>query len=166
MAGMINQLLDTMNEQAERYGELLGLSVEKREAVVKNDIEHLQKITNLENIIVSQNQKLERKRLEIVKDIAEVLNKKGEELTLAALVDLLKDQNEKNALVEVGSRIRDIMNELSEINALNASLIQNALEYIDYSLNVMKTSINQNPATYSVKGGQLQEDESLFDARH
>jgi hypothetical protein len=29
----------------------------------------------------------------------------------------------------------------------------------------MKTSINKDPAMYSVKGGQLQEDSGFFDSR-
>jgi flagellar biosynthesis/type III secretory pathway chaperone len=94
------------------------------------------------------------------------MGKRNEELTLEALVNLLDGQEEQQALIEAGSRIREIISELSDINVLNASLIHNALEYIEYSMNVMQTSINQNPATYSVRGGQIQEDSGLFDARN
>jgi flagellar biosynthesis/type III secretory pathway chaperone len=166
MAGMVTQLLEVLSEQTQRYEELLGLSQEKKEAIVKNDIEHLQKVTNLENIVVSQNQKLERKRVELTNDIADVMGKKAADLNLDKLLELLEGQAEHAQLVTIGQKMRDILNELSEINVLNASLIQNALEYIEYSLNVMQTSVNQSPTTFSVKGGQLQEGDGLFDARN
>jgi flagellar biosynthesis/type III secretory pathway chaperone len=166
MAGMVSQLLDILSEQTQRYEELLGLSTEKRDAIVKDDIEYLQKITNLENIVVSQTQKLERKRLEIMKDIADVMGKRNVELTLEALVGLLDGQEEQKKLKEAGKRLRNILDELAAVNDLNASLIQNALEYIEYSVNVMQSSINQNPTMYTVKGGKLKEDTSLFDAKN
>jgi flagellar biosynthesis/type III secretory pathway chaperone len=165
MAGMVNQLLEVLKEQSQRYEELLGLSLEKREAIVKDDLDQLQKITHFENLLVSQNQKLERKRQELMKDIADVMGKKADDLTLAALIELMKEQDVQAGLAEVGKKIRETLEALSDANDLNASLIQNALEYIEYSMNVMKTSINKDPAMYSVKGGQLQEDSGFFDSR-
>jgi flagellar biosynthesis/type III secretory pathway chaperone len=165
MAGMIDQLLDIMNEQAQRYEELLGLSQEKKDAIVKNDVEHLQKITHFENLLVSQNQKLERKRMDLMKDIADVMGKKADELTLSALIELMDGQEVRGKLTEAGNKIRDTLTALSDANDLNASLIQNALDYLEYSVNVIQTSVNQGPATFSVKGGQLKEDNGLFDSR-
>jgi flagellar biosynthesis/type III secretory pathway chaperone len=166
MAGMINQLLDVLTEQSQRYEELLALSLEKRDAIVKDDLELLQKITRFEHLLVSQNQKLERKRQELMKDISDVMGKSVEDLTLSALAELMKEQDVQAGLVEAGEKIRATLEQLSEANDLNATLIQNALEYIEYSMNVMKTSMNQNPSLYTVKGGQLQEDTGLFDSRN
>jgi flagellar biosynthesis/type III secretory pathway chaperone len=166
MAGMINKLIEVMNEQAQRYEELLGLSQEKREAIVKNDLEYLQKITRFENILVSQNEKLERNRMEIIKDIASVMGKNEKDMTLATLIELMEGQAEHAELIETGNKIRGIIEELSNVNVFNASLIENALDYIEYSMNVMQTSVNQNHLpTYSVKGGHIREGDSLYDSR-
>ena len=167
MAGMISQLIGLLNEQADRYEELLGLSREKKDIIIANDVDGLQKITHLENLVVSQNQKLEKKRIAVLQDIAAVVNRKEEELTLSALVAIMEGQEEKEGLVSVGERIRRVMESLSEANLYNASLIRNALDYIEYSMNVIRSSVSQIPAYYAGAGeGMTGEGPGIFDARH
>ena len=166
MAGMINQLIDLLNEQAERYQELLGLSIEKKSAIISNDVDALQKITHLENLVVSQTQKLEKKRLAVMKDIAAVVNKQEEELTLSALIEMMQGQKEQEELSAAGSRIRETLGGLSEANAHNASLIKNALDYIEYSINIIRSSVSQAPPMYTNKGEQISDAPGVFDAKH
>lgn len=92
MAGMTGQLVEILTEQTERYEELLGLANEKRDVIIANDIEGLQKINHLENLVVSQNQKLEKKRIALVADMALVLDQKEEDLTLTKIIELMKDK--------------------------------------------------------------------------
>ena len=140
MAGMLSDLIGILKEQTQRLEELKGLALEKRDIIVKNDIEELQKITNLESIVITQSNRLEKKRISITNDIALVLGKQGEELDLKTLEELLPDQPEKIELAEVGRRIRTVALELQEINELNNSLVQNALEFIEYSLNIIRST--------------------------
>jgi len=166
MAGMVNSLLEILNEQHSRYSDLLGLSQEKRDVIVANDVEGLQKITHLENILISQNQKLEKKRIEITKDIALVLGANEEELTVSTLAELLDGQNEQNELIELGKKIRQTMGELSEINAYNASLIDNALDYVEFSLNIIRSTAEQDPTYYSALGEPVRNNTGAFDAKN
>ncbi|MCL2709097.1 MAG: flagellar protein FlgN [Defluviitaleaceae bacterium] len=166
MAGMIEQLLELMNEQASRYEDLLGLSKEKRGVIIANDIEGLQKITHLENILVSQNQKLEKKRQGVIRDISQVMGKDETEMTLGALIGLMEGQAEQADLIKTGNRIRETLNELSELNGCNASLVDNALDYIEYSLNLIRSAVEQDPGVYSPKGEQPRNETNIFDAKH
>ena len=166
MAGMISQLIGLLNEQAERYEELLGLSREKKDIIIANDLDGLQKITHLENLVVSQNQKLEKKRIAVLQDIAAVVNRNEEELTLSTLIEIMDGQEEKEGLVSVGDRIRQVMESLSEANLFNASLIHNALDYIEYSMNVIRSSASQTPAYYTAAGDRMTEGPGIFDAKH
>lgn len=140
MAGMINQLIDILGEQAARCEELLGLAKEKKDVIIKNDIEQLQKITNLENMVISQNNRLERERNTLTADIAEVLGKRGQAMNITALITAMEGQKEQEPLCAAGERLRAVLAELKEANDFNNTLIQNALEYIEYSLNVIRTS--------------------------
>ena len=166
MAGMINQLIEVLNEQAARCEELLGLSREKRDVIITNDVDNLQKITSLENIIVSQNQKLEKKRESLIADIGSVLGKEGEKLTISALAELMEGQEEQQLLLDIRARIQGVMEELSENNLQNASLIQNALDYIEYSMNVLRYSGSQEPPMYTAQGEQITNDTGIFDVRN
>ena len=165
MASLIHQLLEILNEQATRYEELLGLSEEKRDVVISNDVESLQKITHLENLIVSQNQKLERKRVAVTEDMATVLDQKADELTLSALIELLKDQEEQADLTAARDRIKKTLDALSEINTQNELLIKNALDYTEYSLNVIRSSISQAPAYYSSTGEVFIDEPGIIDTK-
>ena len=140
MAGMMTQLIDILSEQATRCEELLGLALEKRDVIVKNDVEELTKITNLENLVISQNNRLERQRESLAKDIADVLGKRGQQMDIATLIEAMEGQAEQAPLREVGDRLRDVLAKLKEANDFNEILVKNALDYIDYSLNLIRTS--------------------------
>lgn len=148
MAGMMEQLVEILAEQSERYEELLGLSLEKRDVIIANDVESLQKINHLENLIISQNQKLEKKRQDLVADMAIVLNETEESLTMTRMIELMKGKEEEQMLTEARDRIKKILDELREVNQQNGDLVQNALEYIEYSTNLMRSSMSHQPATY------------------
>ena len=140
MAGMIDQLTAILSEQAQRYEELLGLAHEKKDIIVQNDIEALQKITHLENMVISQNKRLEKQRLALAVDIADVLGRRGQDLDIGTLLSLIDGQPGQAELKAAGDRIREILAQLKEANDFNNSLIQNALDYIEYSLNMIRSS--------------------------
>ena len=149
MAGMITQLIEVMNEQAERHTELYGLSLEEKDAIIQNDIETLQKLVNLKNMVISQNSRLEKKRMSLVNDIAEVMALKEKDLTLAQIIDLMAGKPEEEDLKKVGTRLRESMEKLKEINDLNKSLLEGALEFVEYSLNALRSAISPEQPDYS-----------------
>jgi len=158
MAGMIDQLIDILGEQATRCEELLGLALEKKDVIVQNDIESLQKITNLENMVISQNNRLERQRESLAKDIAEVLGKRGQVMDIAALIEAMEGQPQQEPLKEAGNRIRGILNDLKDANEMNQMLIKNALDYVEYSLNIVRSAeeivLPEYPETIQSSGPQ------------
>ncbi|MCL2851482.1 MAG: flagellar protein FlgN [Defluviitaleaceae bacterium] len=143
MTGLINELLTVLNEQAENYENLLALSHEKHQVLVQNDVKSLQKITNVENIIVGNNQRLEKKRMKIVSDISTVLGKKESDMTLTVLAGLIERQDEHPALVEVTKRLRATVEDLKEINERNKTLLEFSLDYIDFSMNLIRSSMSE-----------------------
>jgi len=164
MSGMINQLVDIMNEQAERYNELLGLTLEEKDVLVQNDAESLQKITNLKNIVITQNNRLERKRLSLTKDIAEVMGYGNTDLDLTQLIELMIDQPEAEELEAVGVKLRDIIGKLKEAGEVNRLLLESALEYADYTLNMIRSSIEPELAEFPAKYGGIDSAPGSFDA--
>ena len=161
---MINQLVDIMNEQAERYNELLGLTLEEKDVLVQNDAESLQKITNLKNIVITQNNRLERKRLSLTKDIAEVMGYGNTDLDLTQLIELMIDQPEAEELEAVGVKLRDIIGKLKEAGEVNRLLLESALEYADYTLNMIRSSIEPELAEFPAKYGGIDSAPGSFDA--
>ncbi|MCL1863594.1 MAG: flagellar protein FlgN [Defluviitaleaceae bacterium] len=153
MAGMIDQLADVMREQTERHAELYGLSLEEKDAIIKNDIETLQNLVNLKNMVISQNNRLEKNRIALVKDIADVmLFKKDDTLSLADIIEILKDQpTEQEKLRESGAALREAVEKLKEINDINKSLLESSMEFVEYSLNALRSTIAPEPTPYPTR---------------
>lgn len=159
MAGMIDQLCEVMYEQTERHTELYGLSLEEKDAIIKNDIEMLQKLVNLKNMVIAQNNRLEKQRISLVKDIAEVTGNKSDDLSLADVIEILKDQPaEQEKLREAGHKLKDSLEKLKEINDLNKSLLESSMEFVEYSLNALRSTISPEPPEYPIRGPQGGDD--------
>jgi flagellar biosynthesis/type III secretory pathway chaperone len=138
LAGLINELISLLEIQTKGYDELLVLSKEKRRVVIENDVDMLSKITQAENSIIGQTQKAEAKRLEVMNDMATVLGQNPDDLTIKRLAELIEGQAEHNNLVEAGKRLRAVLDELKEENDRNSVLIQSSLDYIDFTVNLVR----------------------------
>ena len=78
----MEDLLDTLEKENAEYEKLLTLSMRKTPVVVSADLEQLQQITDEEQEIVSSINRLDKVRNDCMKQIAGVINKDVNELTL------------------------------------------------------------------------------------
>lgn len=145
MAGMLTQLIGVMNDQVERHTELYGLSLEEKDAIIQNDVEQLQKLVNLKNMVITQNNRLEKQRVSLVNDIAEVLGLTDKDIPLSELIQLMAGKPEEEELKDVGRRLKDIVVKLQDINNSNRELLESALEFVEYSLNALRSTIDPEP---------------------
>jgi flagellar biosynthesis/type III secretory pathway chaperone len=165
MAGMIDQLVEVMGEQAERHNELFGLSLEEKDAIIKNDIDTLQNLINLKNMVIAQNNRLEKQRISLVNDIAEVMGHKIENISLADVIEILKEQPvEQEKLRESGTRLRESVTKLKEVNDLNKSLLESSIEFVEYTLNALRSTIAPEPPEYPAKIQQGDDGAGTFNA--
>ena len=165
MAGLINELLTVLNEQAENYENLLALSREKHQVLVHNDVKSLQKITNVENIIIGNNQRLEKKRTKTIRDISTVLGKNESDMTLSLLADLIKQQDEHPELVKVSQRLRSAVEELKEVNDSNKTLLAFSLDYVDFTMNLVRGAVSEGaPNSIDITGSD-DGSHTLFQAK-
>jgi flagellar biosynthesis/type III secretory pathway chaperone len=141
MAGMISQLTHILAEQTERHSELLGLSLEEKDAIIANDIDQLQNLVNLKNMVITQNNRLERERIALIKDMAEVMNYSNKEPTLAEILQIIEGQPGCDELRAAGEKLRSTATDLKEANDINKSLLMTSMEFVEYSLNALKSTI-------------------------
>ncbi|MCL2225813.1 MAG: flagellar protein FlgN [Defluviitaleaceae bacterium] len=152
MAGMIDQLVDVMKQQTERHTELHGLSLEEKDAIIQNDIDTLQNLVNLKNMVISQNSRLEKQRITLVNDIAEVMGHKGTDLSLADVIDIMKDQPaDQEKLREAGTNLKESVIKLKEANDINKSLLESSIEFVEYSLNALRSTLEPEMPEYPTR---------------
>ena len=147
VASLIENLIDTLEKENTEYGKLLELSKKKSSVVVSRDIPALEKITDEEQIVVSAISTLDAKRAEVTKDIANVLNKDVESLTLSALISMLgKSPSEQSRLSAVHDRLKTTVTALRTLNESNRQLIDQSKEMVEFDLNMIR-SMRQAPET-------------------
>ncbi len=90
MASLIEELITVLKEEDKKYKELVELANQKTPVIVKGDLDGLRVITAKEQDYIEGLNHLEKRRIDVVKDIALVLNKKEEDLTIKAIIALLE----------------------------------------------------------------------------
>ncbi len=156
MSGLLGNLIDLLSEQKEYYSELVILAEEKKKVIIENDIENLEKITTVENILINKNIKLEEARFEIVEDIATVMNKSAEELTVTKIAEIITDEEQTKKLKQLSKELTEMIQKLKDYNEKNRELIQSSLEYIEFSVNVMQddTPVDNGQELLNLKKGR------------
>lgn len=141
MASLMENLIQVLEQESEEYEGLLSLSQKKTPIIVSSDLEKLQKITDDEQVIVSRINQLEKKRTEVVADIANVLNRDVDTLKLANLIEMLAARPVEQAkLVEAHDRLQKSVYGLKRVNEQNRELLTNALEMIEFEMNLLQAS--------------------------
>lgn len=94
MASLMEELMETLDAEEKLYQELIPVEQEKTRAIAGTDLEAMRRIVEKEHELVDKTQHLENVRKRIVLDIATVLGKDPDKMTLASLADALKKQPE------------------------------------------------------------------------
>jgi len=140
MAGLITDLITKIGEMAGHIEALTELAHAKKDVIIKNDTDSLKAVTAHENTYIGRYQKSERAAALILDDIAMVLNQDRAALTLSKIGELIKEQDDYGEYAASYDRLKTGIDLLKDRNDQNNALIENALEYIDYSVNVLRST--------------------------
>lgn len=147
MAGLIEVLMDTLEKEIERYEELLEMSREKTGIIIKGDLEILQDMIEKEQDVVGMIQNLEKKRIETVTDIGNVINCPSKDLTITKLIELMANQPEtKDRLEKIHDKLKNTITQMIKVNDMNKGLLQESLEMVEFEMNLLR-SLRQAPVT-------------------
>ncbi len=156
MASLMENLIDVLEKESSEYEGLLELSQRKTTVIVSGNLENLQKITDEEQELVSRINLLEKRRTEVTADIANVLNKDVANLKLKNLIEMLADRPmEQRVLAESHDRLQSAVRGLQRINEQNKELLSEALEMVEFELNLVHAmkaapeTANYNRGAYS-----------------
>lgn len=147
MASLMEELLGTLKDEEQQYETLISLNDVKREAVIKADIKTLEEVTVKEQEAASVLLNLSNRRGRVLNDMATVLGKDADEMTINKMIGYLENQpveqqqliEQRDRLVEAGTRMR-ILNQQNEV------LLKQALEMVEFDLTLLR-SMRQAPET-------------------
>ncbi len=171
MASLMQDLIVVLEQENSEYELLLELSNRKTGFIVAAQLLELEKITDEEQIVVNRIHQLENKRENLMNDIANVINKDVKTLKLVNLVQMLGNRpDEQEKLSAVHERLKDTMKHMVRVNDQNRDLLGNALEMVQFDLNLIQAlrsapeTANYNKGAYA-SGSVIANQRSGFDAK-
>lgn len=170
MASLIDELVEVLDKENTEYVALIDLSTEKTTALVKNDIDELQRIMVSEQQIVDRINMLEKDREQTIEDICRVIHVDSKELTVKVLIELLKKQPAEQAkLKEVHTKLKKTLDKMVRLNDNNRALMKQSMEILDFEMNLLKglkmapETNNYTKGAYSAGGTDY--GAGVFDAK-
>jgi chromosome segregation ATPase len=163
----VHNLLEAMTVLHDYYAELLTISSSKRQAIVSRNYEELLKTLNAESRKTKAIREIEDQLQQAVQML---LREKGIQsnlqLKLSEIMRLVFDPEEKSRLKDKHTALQQTLDELKAHNEFNQRLIEQSLSYIDYSMNLMTDTWEQE-ATYAppTAHDKRSQARSMFDTR-
>ncbi|RCW48212.1 flagellar protein FlgN [Halanaerobium sp. MA284_MarDTE_T2] len=143
-----DSLLNILNEEKELYLKLLKIAEEKNETLVENNTEKLMQTVEKDKDIINKIETAEEKRNEIVSEIIEQFNIDNENKSYSELIKNLPEDWGKD-LDPLRDELIEITDEFQKINLENHSLLKQALEFNQLSIDTILNSIQDEDITYS-----------------
>lgn len=154
-----DELLDNLEQSYSIHLQLKTCSEQKKEAIVANNLEELNRIVNTENKLVQQIQVLDEQRQKLANMY---LQEHGfisaGQPTLSALIGVTHQAQKKHRLTEIHTRLSGLLRELKELNQLNQQLIEQSLSYLQFQIGLLvddgsDTMIYHNPGQPAANKG-------------
>lgn len=152
----LDKVILCLEKENSIYEKLLSISKEKKKVIIDGKIDELDSIIKMEGNLVLEISKLEDEREKTVNDLAKELGCNREELSISYLCGKLEN-NRAEHLKKIADSIGGTLKELKEINDLNGKLIEQSLEYVNFSINLMADVLEEQQGAFKGK--------SLFDAK-
>ena len=137
----MENLIEVLDQECTMYEKLLGLSSQKTTVIVQGDLKALAEITDEEQYVIGNIQSLEKKRMEAMKDIANVLNKDVNSLKLTDLIEVLEKRPiDRKNLAEPRDRLVGVAGNVRRVNGQNQELLRSSIEMVQFEMNIIQAS--------------------------
>lgn len=147
MASLMDELLGVLRQEKQGYINLTELSEEKRVSIIQGNVDVLDSISSKEQEVTSELKNLENKRVNILKDMAVVLGKDDEDITISKMIEMLERQpGEQAKLIQAKDELVACASKMQIANQQNEILLRHAMEMVEFDLTLLK-SLKQAPET-------------------
>lgn len=144
------------------HEDLLQLSFEKKDILIKGDTDQLRVITGKEQKFIKA---IQKKDQELQLNCNNFL---GSELMKATLNDVIKmvDDQTKEILIEIKQKLVEVLGLIKTQNDTNQQLINQSLQFIEVSLDLLKPDIDTyNYNRSETKSPYPKEGFSIFESK-
>lgn len=143
------ELLAVLSKMLSIYQALLTLTKQKHDVLVAAKSHELEAVTKQEEILILQVGKLEDLRGKLVSELMASHGITGGEVSLAELYKMARPEVVEQ-FDSISKKFGAVAAEIEPLNKINTELIQQALGFINYNINILSQTV-AGP-TYAAKG--------------
>ena len=144
MASLVEELVTVLEEEEKIYQTLISYGEKKTDMLIRADVPELEKLTCLEQLASDDLVTHSNQQVQLLKDIANVLGRTEEKMTVTRLITLLESQPDvQKKLTEARDRLLAAADRMNHLNDQNVALIKQLNEF---DLTLFK-SLRQAPET-------------------
>jgi FlgN protein len=158
-------IIHALEKLLELHNGLLELSRKKTEAVKTGSMDTLMTLIARERKQIRKVEKAETERMKLVTEWFAANDLAEEEHTITMLLNRLETGQLKTKLLDITTRLTEVVTLLKQQEGLNHALIQQSMQFVQYSLDLI------NPTIQSINYGSASDKQnesatqSLFDSK-
>jgi len=141
MKRLLTELIELLETQKELYSNLLDLSISKKDAIVKTNVNELDNIVKAEQILLLRLGEVESKRQRLIEQIAKEYKVNKEEVNLEFVLNQL-NSSQKNKVMDIRVQFINILDDITKYNNVNKKLLEKQLSFVSMTLNAITGSGN------------------------
>ena len=130
---------------------MLALAEDKKTALMKNDVTHLESIIAKEWALLKVIKQLETERESLIGRIAALCHLPKETLRIEHIIDVLK-AGMQDEFIHLREELAGVLSRLSETNLVNRGLVDTHLAYSAFCVNLLSGQSHSPLSTYSHSG--------------
>jgi hypothetical protein len=155
---MIDQLIQVISDEALLFEEFLQLLDRQKEALVANDIDRLNKVTQLQQQKLLESRTLDRRRDQLIAAI-KADQAIEDDISVSRLLEFA-DADQSSRLTQLREAILDLNDRISETRNTNALLLNRSREYISRTMSML-ARLHTPDKTYGRRGATGHESAAL-----
>lgn len=137
----IQPIIKSLEELIYIHESLIDISVQKTEVVKDGTVEKLQSLLIKERKLVQALEQAEAKRQSEVEEWSLQNNIPLENATITGILEAISDEQAKADLETTAINLTTIVTKLKQQEQLNQTLIQQSMQFVEISLDMMQPSI-------------------------
>ena len=150
MDKIYQSLFDVLTEEENLYSKLMELAIEKKDAIVANDLESLTELLQNDTETIELLNQLDEQRAKLTKEICVNNDIQVQDISFKELIKFLPESWQEN-LWDIRNKLIAIIDELHQQNEQNKFLVNEAIKLNNASLNLFLQALEPENTTYNGK---------------
>jgi hypothetical protein len=155
---LVLELIQVLEREASLIETFLELLERQQKALVQNDLEELNRVTDLQRKKVAESAELSRRREKLIGEISEVCNER-DDINITRLISLVSS-GQADELSRIKDNILELNGKVAKVRTQNEALIEQSRENIRMTMEML-SRIKSPQSNYHNKGQTGGGDASL-----